>query len=270
MTLKLEGEEFALFLDESGSAKPNPKDEAAFFAMGGILVKRSDETLIKSSLSGFKERWKINPDTPLHGNEIRSKKKGFAWLGKLSQLDYEQFIQDLTDTIVSSPVTVHACVISRPGYFNRYFHKYGANTWEMMKSAFTILVERAAKYADSRNGTVMVYYEKAGKTEDRLIEKYFHDLRSLGHFFDSTTSSKYSPMPPTKMAQLLRGIEGKTKSRAELQLADLCLYPVVRSKDRPEDRAFVAMNEKRLLVDCHLHPNDVETQGIKYYCFDGS
>jgi hypothetical protein len=269
MTLKSEGEEFALFIDESGSAKPNPNDQAPFFAMGGIIVKRSDEALIESSLAGFKERWKIAPDTPLHGNEIRARKKRFAWLGTLPQLEYERFMQDLTDTIVSCPVTVHACVISRSGYFNRYFQTYGVNTWEMMKSAFTILVERAAKYADSKNGTVMVYYEKAGKTEDRLIEKYFRDLRCSGHFFDPTTSNKYSPMSATQMTKLLRGIEGKTKSRAELQLADLCLYPVVRSKDRPDDRAFMAMNEKRLLVDCHLHPNDVETKGIKYYCFDG-
>lgn len=270
MTSELDGEEFALFLDESGSPKPNPNDTASFFGMGGIIVKRSDETVIETRLAEFKERWSIPQAIPLHGNEIRAEKKRFSWLEKLSSQERELFKQDLTETIVSCPIVVHACVISRSGYFKRYYQKYSVKTWEMMKSAFSILVERAAKYAQSQNGTIMVYYEKAGKTEDRLIETYFHALRSSGHPFNPATANKYTPMPATELSMLLRGVEGKTKSRAELQLADLCLYPVVRSKDRPDDRAFVAMREEKLLVDCHLHPDQVETLGIKYYCFDGN
>lgn len=268
MTLKSEKEEFALFLDESGSAKPNPKDQAPFFAMGGVLVRRADETTIESLIASFKERWNISQKVPLHGNEIRSKKKRFAWFGNLSQQEHQQFLEDLTLTIVSCPVVVHACVISRSGYFKRYFEEHGINTWEMMKSAFSILVERAAKYAASNNGTVMVYYEKIGRTEDKLIERYFYELRSSGHPFNPTTANRYSPMPATQMSGLLRGIEGNTKSRSELQLADLCLYPVVRSKDQPDNQAFVTMKQQKLIVDCHLQSDHVESQGIKYFCFD--
>ena len=101
MTRQSEKEEFALFLDESGSAKPNPKDQAPFFAMGGVLVRRSDEPTIESLIASFKERWNISQKAPLHGNEIRSKKKRFAWLGNLSQQEHERFIEDLTSTIVS-------------------------------------------------------------------------------------------------------------------------------------------------------------------------
>lgn len=75
-------------------------------------------------------------------------------------------------------------------------------------------------------------------------------------------------MPASQLSLLLRGIEGKGKSRPELQLADLCLYPIVRSKDQPNNRAFVAMREEKVIVDCHLQSNLVETLGIKYYCFD--
>jgi hypothetical protein len=52
----------------------------------------------------------------------------------------------------------------------------------MMKSAFTILVERTAKYAAINNGTLMVYYEKAGKTEDKLIEQGYQ--LKAGHLGD--------------------------------------------------------------------------------------
>ena len=39
--------EFALFIDESGSPKPNPKDNTPYFALGGVLVKRVEEEFIE-------------------------------------------------------------------------------------------------------------------------------------------------------------------------------------------------------------------------------
>ncbi len=66
--------ELALFLDESGSPKPNPRNSAPFFAMGGVLVERADESTIETLLAEFKDRWEIDPNVPLHGNEIRSQK----------------------------------------------------------------------------------------------------------------------------------------------------------------------------------------------------
>lgn len=73
MNLKPDKEEYALFLDESGSPKPNPRDIAPYFAMGGVLVKRSDQQLIQAKVAEFKKSWGISADTPFHGSEIRSK-----------------------------------------------------------------------------------------------------------------------------------------------------------------------------------------------------
>lgn len=87
--------EFAFFIDESGSPKPNPKDTTPYFALGGVLVKRIDEVVIEKAVAEFKQRWNIILDTPLHGNEIRSKKKKFAWLGKLSEQEKNKFMEDL-------------------------------------------------------------------------------------------------------------------------------------------------------------------------------
>ena len=262
--------EFALFIDESGSPKPNPKDNTPYFALGGVLVERVDETIIEQAVADFKQRWSeyISYDTPLHGNEIRSKKKKFAWLGKLTARDRDKFMKDLSITITSLPIVVHACVVSRQGYHNRYLDKYGDNTWEMMKSAFSILVERSVKYVGDKDESIMIYYEEAGKREDRLLKQYFNEIRELGHPFDSENSSKYSPLSAQQISNCLRGIEGKKKSNSILQIADLCLYPVARSKDRPEDKAYLALKEKSLLVDCRLSSEEIESKGIKYYCFD--
>ena len=48
----------------------------------------------------------------------------------------------------------------------------------------------------------------------------------------------------------------------------LCLYPVARIKDQPNNRAYHAMREGKLLVDCYLQPEELEKMGIKYSCFD--
>ncbi len=53
-----------------------------------------------------------------------------------------------------------------------------------------------------------------------------------------------------------------------MQLTDLCLYPVARSQDQPDNRAFLSLKEKKLLVDCDLEPSQIDQLGIKYYCFE--
>jgi hypothetical protein len=265
---KIDEGEFAIYIDDSGSPKPDPKDQYPFFAMGGVLIKRNDEQIIKQLVSEFKSRWPIPQEQPLHGNEIRSRKKGFAWLGKLQKSEQDRFLEDLTLTIITCPIIVHACVVSRQGYLNRYLKKYDEETWEMMRSAFSIVVERTAKYAGMNNGSLMVYFEAAGRNEDSLLKQYFHDLRAKGHPFDASRSDKYSPLSAEDLSNTLRGIDSKTKANAIMQIADLCLYPIVRSKDNPDNQAFLSLKNANLLVDFRLTQNQINTLGIKYYCFD--
>jgi hypothetical protein len=261
-------QEFALYLDESGSPKPNPRDSANHFAVGGLLLKRQDEIVVQHQIYDFKQRWNITDEVPLHGNEIRSCKNRFAWLGRESTEVQSRFLQDLTDTLMQLPMIVHACVVSRQGYLDRYFNVYGEDTWEMMKSSFSILVERVGKYVAQQDGKVMVYFEKAGKKEDRLLTSYFNALRDLGTPFSAENSAKYEPLEASQFHQVLSGIEGKSKSNAILQVADLCLYPIARSKDQPDNLAFRALNQNQKLIDSFLSPAEVEQMGVKYYCFD--
>ena len=259
-------------MDESGSPKPNPKDPTSYFAVGGVLIQHNDQSSICKQIADFKERWGIDETVPLHGNEIRSRKKNFAWLGLRPEDEQNQFLQDLTATIVQCPIIVHGCVVSRKGYLDRYLERYGSNTWEMMKSAFSILLERVSKYVvlQDGEGEVMVYFEKAGKKEDKLITSYFNNLRDLGVPFSAETSTKYAPLTSDQMQRVLTGIEGKSKNNPLLQIADLCLYPVAKSKDQPQNRAFQDLTQHQKLVDTVLTSDDLEKMGIKYYCFDNS
>ena len=75
-------------------------------------------------------------------------------MGKLTEQERNDFMEDLTTIITSLPIIVHACVVSRQGYHNRYLDKYGDNTWEMMKSAFSILVERSVKFVSDKDESI--------------------------------------------------------------------------------------------------------------------
>lgn len=54
-------------------------------------------------------------ETPLHSHEIRSRQKGFLWLRDDGGVT-AQFLNELTDLMLSLPVTGFACVIDRTGY----------------------------------------------------------------------------------------------------------------------------------------------------------
>jgi len=256
-------QEFALYIDESGSPKPNRKDKTPHFAMGGVLVRREDEGTIHQAVAEFKERWNIDEHIPLHASEIRRKHKNFAWLGKSKDVE-AQFHKDLTAMITQLPIIVHGCVISREGYLERYEERYGSKTWDMMKSAFSILLERVCKYVNFQGGKVKVYFENIGENENKLISAYFEDLRSRGAPFNPQTSSKYEPLTSQTLQQILAGIDNPSKSHPILQIADLCLFPIATSKGR----AYQALKEHQKLIDDILEPDDLETMGIKYYCFD--
>jgi hypothetical protein len=255
---------FTIYIDESGSASLNPIDLYPYFSMGGIIVQDVHKDAVKESVVAFKEKWEI--DYPLHGAEIRSKKKRFAWLAK-DPTRREQFLAELEELILGLPVIVVACVVSRPGYIARFGSEYGVNIWELRKTAFNILVERAAKYIDRQDGTLDVVFEKAGRREDELVVGHFIALRREGAPFHVERSSKYAPMAAAGLAQVLTTIEGRHKENNLLQVADLCLHPVAQGRDKPNNRPFAKMVEQRLLIDCHLASHEVETLGVKYFCF---
>lgn len=258
---------FGLYMDESGSQKPSPHDPTPFFAMGGILVEQGTEDTIQNLLSGFKERWNIDLSTPLHGTDIRSKKKNFRFLENFSAEKLSEFHTDLNTTVTSCPITIHACVVSRAGYLERFEPTYGSDTWEMMRSSFAILIERAAKHVRTQNGRMMVYFEEIGSREDKQIKSYFKEIRSNGMPFNQTTSSKYSPCVVADLSGVLAGIEGKSKKNPLIQLADLCLHPVADVKRHPSNRAYTAFKDGGIIIDCHLQAEQLPEMGIKYYCY---
>ncbi|MCJ9668987.1 DUF3800 domain-containing protein [Neorhizobium sp. SHOUNA12A] len=262
--------EYHLFIDDSGSRDPdrrlkhNRDDSMDCFALGGILIKEEDADELKSRHAEFCARHDIT--YPLHSNPIRGGRENFGWLKNPEKA--RAFFPELDEFMVSLPVLGIAAVIDRPGYVARYKEHYAERLWLMCKTAYCILIERAAKYADSQGRVLRVFFEETGKAEDRALIAYHKSLKEVGMPFDSGTSSSYGSLSAADFRRIVMGdTKRRTKETPMIQIADLMLYPMAKAGYDPTYRPYVQLMKAGRLIDAQLEPEDRALLGIKYSCF---
>lgn len=261
---------FVLCLDDSGSRNPDhnsgsgPSHGYDWFSLGGILFEESNETDIRDLHSNFMAKYDL--ERPLHSSEIRSASRNFAFLGDLSKSERAQFLEELYCLMRDVPVLGHACVVDRPGYRTRYAERYGADRWQLCKTAFSIVVERAAKFAAQNDGKLRVYFERCSKTADRAIEGYYEELRKSGMPFSEGGASQYDPLTPGGLSDILYELRKKNKSSPLMQLADIFLWPISIGGYDPNNRTYTRLYDDRKIIDCHV--GESSALSVKYSCFD--
>lgn len=262
---------YDLYIDDSGTRLPDRRaserrdDGIDAFALGGFLVESEGAPQAVELHKEFIQAQGLT--YPLHSNPIRCKKGNFRWLAN-DESRAKQFYAELSRLLLNAPGLLIACVVHRPGYNSRYVPLYGAARWMLCKSAYAILVERAAKYAHSHGRRLRVYIESSGKREDRILREYHRELATEGMPFQPQTSHRYSPLCPEALrAILMKNPQFIKKTNPLAQLADLVLYPVVKGGYEQNYQPYRLLKESGKLIDAHVA--DPEILGIKYYCFDG-
>jgi len=263
--------ELHLYIDDSGSREPDRepqvirRDQMDYFALGGILINEEDVDELYTEYKAFTGMHGIT--YPLHSWAIRGGRGDFGWLRKPEAA--RDFLNDLESMLLSLPVLGIAAVIDRPGYVSRYRDKYPDDLWFMCKTAYCVLIERAAKYADSQGRKLRVFFERAGKAEDRDLITYTRELKKAGLPFDRRNSGAYAPLSAEDFKRIVRGEpRGNTKETPMVQIADLLLYPVAKGGYDPTYRPYRALIGSKRLIDAILPVTDRSTLGIKYSCFD--
>jgi hypothetical protein len=178
------------------------------------------------------------------------------------------FMGDLTRTLAAMPIIAVACVIDRPGYDYRYREQYGRRMWHLCQTAFSIVVERAAKHARRDTRKLRVLPERSNMKDEGHLQHYFDSMRVTGMPFDLTASSPYSPLTATELKETLRELRFKKKSSPMVQIADLILWPLAVNGYDADYRPYVALREAGRLIECHLDESDHSNCGTKYSCFD--
>lgn len=263
---------YHLYLDDSGTRHPDrkpgrkPAHGNDWFGLGGVIIAKDDEIAFRNVHRDFLKKWAI--DKPLHSSEIRAKSDGFAFIGTLSEIEQQRFFEELYQLMANAPVIGIGCIIDRPGYNHRYLGKYGRQRWSLCKTAFPVVVERAAKYAIENGGKLRVYLERSDKKTDSQMQAYYDSLRQEGMPFAAPTSAKYAPLTSTELKSTLYEFRTKEKSSPVMQLADLYLWPIAIGGYDPQNLPYRKLMKDNKLINCHLSAEEVDHKGIKYSCWD--
>ena len=264
-----------LYLDDSGTRNANhePGTRAAhgydWFALGGVVLRQEDEDAARDKHAKFMSGWNLDPaNVFLHSFDIRNKTGAFTWLSALKLAEYERFFEELYELMQSPPFVGFACVIDRPGYDHRYRAKYGRDQWSLCRTAFSVLVERAAKYARGRGCKLKVFAERADKNVDAWTRGYYDHLRENGMPFAAENMKQYAPLSAAQMKETLYEFRVKRKSSPIMQLADLYLWPMAIGGYHRANRTYARLRGDKKLIDCLLDDKAIPTEGIKYSCWD--
>jgi len=139
----------------------------------------------------------------------------------------------------------------------------------MDKTAFSILIERSAKYARSKERRLRVFFERSGKREDQDMVAFTRELKSDGMPFDSDNAAAYRGLEADEFRALVLGEpKGRTKRTPMLQIADLYLYPMAKAGYDASYKPYLALMRAGRLIDSGLSSEDRPLIGIKYSCFD--
>lgn len=263
---------YCLYLDDSGTRNPDklttlPAHGYDWFGLGGILIEEAVESNFKDAHRDFYARWELDRDrTFLHSSDIRAKKGAFAFLGKDVQKQ-AAFLDDLYGLMARPELIGMGCVIDRPGYNSRYRETY-RQRWELSKTAFAIVVERAAKIALQNDAKLRVYVERGDRDVDKRMRAYYDTLKVAGMPFSQGTSGKYAPLSVDELNRTLYEFRTKSKSSPLMQMADLYLWPICIGGYDPSNRTYLRLISDGKLIDCQLDASDRAAMGIKYSCFE--
>lgn len=259
------------YVDDSGTRHPDHVGTSGsatrdWFALGGVLVREKDEAECRRRYDQFRDQWGIN--YPLHSSDIRHSAAKFRWLETAEEKELNEFMRDISSFLTGIPATGLACVIDRPGYNHRYTEKYGRDRWLLCKTAFSIAVERAAKYAISIKHRLRVLVERCNRTDDQKIKEYYEALKKSGPPFDAATSKRYGPLGGDEYRKVLYELRLKYKSSPLIQIADLYLWPMCMGGYHHSNKPYVMLKDAGKLMDVVCNGARTEELGIKYSCFD--
>jgi Protein of unknown function (DUF3800) len=265
-------ERYHLYFDDTGSRDPDKtahsiarRDGMDCFGLGGIMIA---EEHVKPLLNDYYEFCEKHGITyPLHSWAIRGGREKFGWLKNPDKAHI--FLSELDTFITSLPIVTVACVVHRPGYVARYSEEYRERLWLMCRTACSILVERAAKFARDKGRRLEIYFEESGVKEDRDIERYIKELKNEGLPFSDDRSDGYNPLSAGDFQSILWGKpKRKTKKTPMIQIADLVLYPMAKAGYQADYLAYRNLSEAGKLIECHLAPEEMAERGTKYSCFE--
>ncbi|MBR1494308.1 MAG: hypothetical protein IJ601_04600 [Acidaminococcaceae bacterium] len=168
-----------------------------------------------------------------HSREIRRKEGPFH----PDVIDYPSFINDLSEVIVNIPMVLFASHVNKVNLVKRYCDP--VNPYHL---CLDFVLERIV-LANPKQKNCVIALESRGKKEDRFLLEHINNVLQHGTRFIS--ANKFSCINGIYFNTKWSEEDERMKSSWQLELSDLCAYPIARHcANGIDSRAFKAIENK--------------------------
>lgn len=226
-----------VFLDENGDSDMSylikckekgmeVNTSSRYFGLTSVIISREDFGDVQKAIIDFKNKyWK--PDgcfefsdgvkkVCLHSREIR---RGTGPFSKSVIKDHDAFMEDLSLTIQSLPISLTSAFIDKEKLYNKY-KRLALSPYDL---ATTFVLERLVKGQLKDTDKAIIVLESRGKGEDA---KLLSDIINLLDYGTDYVSKKQFSKIIGVYFNPKRCPNNCEKSYYGLEIADLCAYPI--------------------------------------------
>ncbi len=260
--------DYVISIDESGNANlkqvlkakksgEEVADSEKHFTVTACTIALSDFETARDMVMNLKRKyWQdaffdykgAKKRVCFHSREIRGRKEAF----NPDLIDYPAFITDLSQLMADVPMTLYASHIDKVRHVNQYISP--ASPYDL---CMTFVLERIM-IDMKRNETCIIVLESRGSREDKELLKQIKFLLDYGNQYHH--ASTFSKIKGVYFNPKWCQMEHERKSYWELELADLCAYPIQKYfVHGTKDKAFETLMPK---ISCY--PN-IRGRGLKSF-----
>ena len=240
-------------IDESGTAslkgaiKANKNggecsESERYFTVIACAIKTKNFTESRDIVMALKNKyWNdalfsyngIDKRVCFHSREIRGKKEAF----NCNVIDYDSFINDLSEMMAKIPMKIYASNIDKVKHIEQY--RYPNKPYDL---CMNFVLERILMAMGATESCIVVLESRGKKEDSELLEQIKRLIKDGNNYHEALFfqrikgvyfNSKWCKMADNKL------------SYWELELADLCAYPISKYfKHGNKDQAFNTIERK--------------------------
>lgn len=242
--------DYVVFIDESGYSNLKKviankncdavlEDNERFFTITGVMFKMSEIEQARDDVMALKRKYwpdaleTYNGETRrihFHSSDIRGRKNAFD----SKHINYASFISELSIMMEGLPMTIYAASFDKLAHVRRYAYPESPYALGM-----NFITERIIRDV-GQEARILLVLESRNKTDDKALLKQIKQMLDNGNNFHQ--ASFFKSIKGVYFNSKWCEKDKKQTSYWELEIADLCAYPIHKYLIKgTKDKAFLSL-----------------------------